>query len=210
MKIGFAWAAQSQGQDAVQTGPTGQDQDHQGWFTWDTFQKVITSIVAGYNTEHNDDDTHSTIHATGKVFERDRTTAVGDWILVPYVSTNFSAQGSMTWTVQSGDVLVNQYTLVGSTMCFQFEATATSVGGVADVALVLIIPGAFSAGTGTQWGTYHYVDNGTHGIGVWAAATTGTGINILFYKTDYTTNWAGAANTTEIRASGAFQLSLNS
>jgi hypothetical protein len=42
------------------------------------------SIAAGFYKEHNQDDTHSTIHATGKIYEQGRTTAIGEWKTVPY------------------------------------------------------------------------------------------------------------------------------
>ena len=105
------------------------------------------------------------------------------------------------------DQVLFTYTLVGKTLAFQFEVVNTSVGGAANTNLQTSIPaGRFNATS--QFGTYHFVDNGTHGIGLWAAATNASGLlQLLFYKTDFTTNWMASVNATDIRASGLLQVS---
>ncbi len=177
--------------------------------TTDALRKIVAGVTTGYHTEHTSDDGHATITATGSISERNRATPMGEWIPVLYSALNFTAGGTMTWTVENGDQSSFRYTLVGKTLFFQIAIITSSVGGVADVNLVATIPGSFSAlGAGNQFGTHHYYDNGTPGVGLWASATTRNGINLNFYKTDLS-NWTASANASEIRASGAFEIAVN-
>jgi hypothetical protein len=83
------------------------------------------------------------IKRDGSLFERERTTAIGEWINVPYSAANFSASGSMTWTVDSSDQVTYAYTLIGKTLIFSFLINSTTVGGTTDLYLQVKIPGGY-------------------------------------------------------------------
>jgi hypothetical protein len=96
---------------------------------WDNAKQYLSqgldllgaSIAAGFYKEHNADDTHSTINATGKIYERGRTLAIGEWKTVPYNALQlFTADGDSTVTINPPTVYSDTpfaYCIVGNT-CF--------------------------------------------------------------------------------------------
>ena len=125
--------------------------------TWDSYGNAF--LIGGSNTQvqFNDsgvlggdagltyDKTTDILSSIGGYKERSRTTPLGEWISVTYSAGNFTANGSMTWTVDSGDQQTYAYMLVGKTMILAFSIVTTTVGGVANNRLQLAIPGGFSA-----------------------------------------------------------------
>lgn len=146
-----------------------------------TLQNFAAAIGTGYGKQHNANDTHSTITATGSISERARTVAIGVWIPVPYVSTNFSAPTGSTWTVLANNVFAYAYTLVGTTMLVSWyvDGSILAVGAAAYV--ILTIPGKAIA-TRQQFGAFSYDDNGTRGTGVCQAVPTGGGTQLRLSK----------------------------
>lgn len=178
-----------------------------GGFLVDELETAYSLITGGYNTQHNSDDTHGTITASGPVSERGRATAMGDWIAIPFNAANFGAGGTMTWTVTSANQVTFAYTLVGTTVFFQVKLVNTSTAGAASSTLRLTLPIAY-ASSRQQFGTYHYIDNAVHGIGMWGiSAVTNAPVVLELSKIDFTTNWAISASLTEVRLSGAIEVS---
>jgi len=70
-----------------------------------------------------------------------------EWTDVPFSAGNFTAAGSMTWTVGSGDVITNKYKVNGKTLYWIVELNATTVGGTPSNQLKIAVP------TGTLKGT---------------------------------------------------------
>jgi hypothetical protein len=66
----------------------------------------------------------------------------GQWVQPAFAAANFSANGSMTWTVSA--VTTYSYTLVGRTMTFSFEVSGT-VGGTPSTLLQIAIPDGYVA-----------------------------------------------------------------
>jgi hypothetical protein len=117
-----------------------------GWVT-QTINDLVASILGGYHVEHNHDDTHSIIHATGAVYERARSVAMGAWIPIPYAASDFTASGTMTWTVAQADVFGLTYTLIGTTMILNVYVNTSTLGGGASTDLRFKIPGGHVAAT---------------------------------------------------------------
>lgn len=86
--------------------------------------------------------------------------AEGVWTNVTYASGDFSGNGSMTWTVESGDVSTFQYMIVNKTMWVNFYLLTTSIGGTPNSTLYIKIPASKSAVTPTQ-NACAISDNGT-------------------------------------------------
>jgi hypothetical protein len=59
---------------------------------------------------------------SASIYERGRGTAMGSWVNVAFNAANFSG-----WTLASGDVYTNQYTLIGMTMIWSFFVITSSV-----------------------------------------------------------------------------------
>jgi hypothetical protein len=87
----------------------------------------------------------TTIAASRGYSERLRTVPLGEWTTPSFDAGDYTGSGSMTWTVDSGDVTTMSYTLVGTTMVLSFFLTSTSVGGTPDSVLQIAIPGGFTA-----------------------------------------------------------------
>ena len=170
------------------------DRSGGGWIA-EGLNGIIAAILAGYHTQHNQNDTHATITATGSVSERSRTTAMGVWIPVSFLATNFGAQTG-TWTVTAAQQVAFAYMLVGTTMFLSWHLSITTTSGTPTY-LSLVLPGNALA-TRVQFGTFAYNDNGTKSTGVCRASPVSGNANQiqLFKDLTLTTTWGASANLT--------------
>lgn len=144
------------------------------------------------------------IDEPGKPYERGRTVPIGDWTDVTYSSGNFTAGGSMTWTVDSGDQGTYMYTVIGTTMMVQFYINNTTVGGTPANDLRIAIPGGYTAATGpTSYTTCFGDDNGTIDV-IWAVVSSG-GSYIGLWKKAFGA-WAASTNNTDVRCTVIFEV----
>jgi hypothetical protein len=138
---------------------------------------------------------------TGQIFERARTTALGEWIAVSYNSGDFTA-ATGTWTVDNpSDYITFRYTLIGKTMTVSFDFRTTTVSNVTS-ALRVAIPGGFTAAAEMR-NVMNYVDNG----GSSSAGTVlvvGGATTISFAK--FTGDWAASTNLTTIIGQITFEV----
>ena len=79
---------------------------------------------------------------TAGLKERGRTALIGEWTNQAYASGEYTASAS-TWTVDSGDVTLNRYMLVGKTVTWQLTLAATDVGGT-PAHLRVAVPGSLT------------------------------------------------------------------
>ena len=135
----------------------------------DWLRTLVTSIAAGWSVEHTAEGRHN-----------------WTWVDVPFGSGNFSASGSMTWTVDFGDVNQCRYVLLGDLMWFQWWITGSDVGGTADPTLYLRLPSGYRA-SGRAVGVNNYLDAGaTWGTGLCTIETRASTVNL--YKSGLA-NW---------------------
>lgn len=119
------------------------------------------------------------------------------WSTRSYSGGTYTASGSMTWTVDSGDVGTDSYTVVGSMVTWTLGLNTTTVGGTTGGELRATLPGGFTAaGTSTN-GTCAHVDNGTAGSGAWVVTSGNTYVSI--YKDLNAASWTASTNATSIR-----------
>ena len=71
----------------------------------------------------------------------------GEWITVPFAAGNFTGSGSLTWTVAAGQVVEQQYFLVGKTILYNIYLSGTSTGGTAANQLNIAMPSTFTSST---------------------------------------------------------------
>lgn len=135
------------------------------------------------------------------LFERSRTTRVGEWIDVAYASGNFTASAG-SWTVGSGDQTLYRYTLVGKTMQLAFSILTSTVSAT-PAELRIAIPGGFTAAQASMTGLIYENDNGTIDFG-FANSVSGAGYLALLRKTG---NWAASTDNTAV--AGLVTLELN-
>jgi hypothetical protein len=93
-----------------------------------TFQQIVSGVTAGYHIEHTVDDHHGTIHATGPMYERGRTAALGESQVPPFLATDFSAVAPLTWVVASAGLETYAYAWVGPRLLFDLSISGTTGG----------------------------------------------------------------------------------
>lgn len=187
MKLGLPWLTQIQGNvDPNQITPTTLG----GWIG-QTLKILVAGVSTGYHTEHNDDDTHKTIHATGSISERGRTTAQGEWIAPAVTAADFSATSPLTWIVTPAQVTTWEYMLIGKTLFLNFAVSGSTEGGSAGQPLTMKIPGHFTTTEAghSDYGIFEYLEGATYGIGA-IVVQAGT---IRLYKAARA-NWLGAGS----------------
>lgn len=116
------------------------------------------------------------------------------WITPTFSAGDFTASGSMTWTVGSGDVFTYAYILNGNKLTISFVLATTSVGGTLGPTLQIKIPGGFVA-TKQMFSTCYIADNGVSSIGRCSVDASGTVIKIQ--RVDVT-NYTAATDATNI------------
>ena len=131
------------------------------------------------------------------LYERSRTVKAGDSAVRAYTAGNYTAGGTMTWTVDSGDVFAESFTEVGTTQWFSFVLTTTTVGGTANPELRVTLPNSRTA-TRTTSGVCVGLDNGTNYNGMWQVLSGNTYAS-LYSVPNTSTNWTLSTNATQVR-----------
>jgi len=88
----------------------------------------------------------------------------GAWISQAYSGSDFTAAGSMTWTVDSGDLSVFKYWLKDTTLLVSVNIGVSTLGGTASAQVNIKVPGGFSFATGSSgraFATYNESASGT-------------------------------------------------
>lgn len=133
------------------------------------------------------------------------TRGLGLWSTPAYSAGNFTASGSMTWTVQSGDVLTYIYTVIGKIMHLHFVLSGTSVGGTLSNALRIAFPlNAISPHRSIH--PIYINDNGSGNVLSIAEISAGTGYLACYAAPSESTNWSASTNVTMVSGSIAFEI----
>jgi hypothetical protein len=126
-------------------------------------------------------------------YEKNRTTPMGHWIDVPYNAANFTASTG-TWTVESGDLYVYSYCLIGKTCIVSLFVNATSVS--ASAALYVAIPGGYIAANYARM-PCGAIDN-TIAIGTAFVQVTPGANKLTLYSNATAAGFAVSTNATQI------------
>lgn len=118
-----------------------------------------------------------------------------DWTSVTFSAGNFTGNGSMTWTVASGDVLRNRFCIVNKILHWLVQIATSTVGGTPNTRLQIAAPGGVSFGsTGDTCRASYVSDNGTEQQGLVApSSTTVMGITLPWKGGG---NWAASTDNT--------------
>lgn len=129
----------------------------------------------------------------------------GAWITPTFAAGNFTAIGTMTWTVGAGDVVHNRYVLRGRTVTWELTLDATTVGGVLSTELRATIPGGFTANGPDVFGPALISDNGA--TRVWAVWEFTNATFARFYvAASLAGNWSAATDATRVYAVMTFEV----
>jgi len=140
---------------------------------------------------------------TDGYLERSRTVRMGEWTSVSFSAGNFTANGSMTWTVASGDQITYQYMLIGKTLFVNAVIDTSTVGGTPNIVLQLAVPGGFTAAKKAQASCVLF-DNGVAALGFSQVLASGTLIQIG--RADGS-NLAASTDNTYVRVMMQFEVS---
>lgn len=159
----------------------------------DGLDQVSSNISSAFHTEHNADNTHSTIHASGSISERKRTTPIGEWINVQSSSVVLGIPGAGNSWVNvpkpPGTTFFNlSYTLIGKSMWLNvaFPITTLTVAASTGIVTVNLPPGFRVAGVsagGVFVGRSHFgscviLNAGTQVSGVLFASAGATSLQV--------------------------------
>lgn len=124
------------------------------------------------------------------------------WTTPAFASGDYTASGTMTWTLASGDVTLNKYIVIGKTVHWHLVLTTTSVGGTPSTGLRVALPAGMTL-VGANRGVHWYVDNGTEGFGGFIVNSS----YVEFFKSNSGANWTASTNNTSIYATITFEIS---
>lgn len=140
---------------------------------------------------------------SASLYERARTTPIGEAIAVAHAGGNFTAGGSGTWTVESADQQTYEYDLVAKEITVAFSLVGTTVGGTPSDELYIAIPGGLLA-AGTYVGIFYYEDaGGTGTAGYWIVAS---GDAVIRIRKLNNAAWTTGTNNTSIRGTARFRV----
>jgi hypothetical protein len=100
---------------------------------WNDFFMAIGGVHGDALTRDTSDATYGMKWTSGGV--------AGVWQAVPFSAANFAGVSPITWTVASGDVSNNRYTLIGQTLIWSFYLTNSTLGGTVGNMLTILVPG---------------------------------------------------------------------
>ncbi len=125
------------------------------------------------------------------------------WVSPAFDAANFTGNGSMTWTVASGDVTTFAYSIVGKLMFVSVQILTTTVGGTPNTQLQITIPAGKTA-TKTMRNLCHVIDNGTNQTGVLAVTAGATVITVRAAVNN--PNWAASTDNTGVLGQIVFEI----
>jgi hypothetical protein len=101
-----------------------------------------------------------------------------EWTPTAFNAGNFTANGSMTWTVDAGDVNTYEYLIIGKTMWIIFDIQTSSIGGSLSNSLRLTIPESKVAAK-NAYGHVNFILSGVFSNGFCRANAGTTYIDII-------------------------------
>jgi hypothetical protein len=130
----------------------------------------------------------------------------GAWIQPPFAATDYTGNGSMTWTVDPGDVFCPlMYRLDGKTLALTFDLVNTTVGGSVNFALQIRIPGGFTSAPNQRVGGGLIVTE--TGVSVPGSyISIGGGITALQLIKSGAANWTASTNATRVQGLATFEV----
>jgi hypothetical protein len=150
----------------------------------------VTPIINGNTTYQYDSDT-----GRWRLINHEQ----GDWITPAFSAAVFAGNGSMTWTVTSGDRKQFQFKVVGKQLSLAYNVDGT-VGGVPVSILLITLPNSYTCPTAVsdEQTTFNFIkDNTVRGSGfAISGAISSTTFSLV--KQDGT-NWTlSAADATTV------------
>lgn len=117
----------------------------------------------------------------------------GTAITIPFNAADFTGNISMTWTLDSADLVGATYVQRGTQLLMNVIINSSTVGGTPNNELRMALPGGFT-GAGTATLIFFQRDNGTARTGLAQMLNSGTYVQL--FKSDFT-NYAASTNNND-------------
>lgn len=124
------------------------------------------------------------------------------WTTPAFSAGNYTGSGSMTWTVDAGDVTTFAYMINGKMMTVSFYIIGTTIAGTPSDTLRIVIPASKTA-TKTMSAPCSISDNGTPNAGAVRVVASGTSIEIT---RDDNANFTAATDATSVTGQITFEI----
>ncbi len=121
---------------------------------------------------------------------------------VPYAAGDYTGYGSMTWTVDLGDMLTNRYMLIGKLLIWTVYISTSTVGGTLNLYLLVNIPNSMRP-KGAFAGAAYVIQAGATKV---AAVSGGNAYANLFVELVPSANFAASTNATDVAFVAIFEI----
>lgn len=141
--------------------------------------------------------------ATGIVYWYVTEHDQGAWIVPTFAAGDYTANGSMTWTVESADATISYY-IIGRKMTVAFRLATTTIGGSVNSLLWIKIPGGHSANRIAYAPVWITLQGPVREVGYAAAALHGATLISISRLAEG--NWILSTNTTYVFGEITFEI----
>lgn len=123
----------------------------------------------------------------------------GAFITPAFSAGDYTAGGTQTWTLASGDVSSFAYLLEGKALTLQWSLINTTIGGTPDADLRRVLPNSFTVAA-TCGSFYSFNNAGTTGVGEILFSTSANTL-MTFRRAILSggTNWTGGTDNSDMR-----------
>lgn len=128
----------------------------------------------------------------------------GAWISIPYSSGDYTASGSLTWTVDSGDLITFAFYISGNLIQITGYWDTTTLSGTASNQLFVLIPNSWTAKK-TMQGLALAIQGGTTGVTTYNRVQSSNNTKMEIGRGDLG-NFTLSANNNYIRWNMPFEL----
>lgn len=135
------------------------------------------------------------ITASGGAGEEIDGVGLNGWVTPTFSAGNFTANGAMTWSVDSADVVTYAYSIVGKTMWLMVVINDTTIGGTPNVELRVAIPASKVATKATVAASARVVNGGVEYTNAIASVDVAGSTVIKVFLPGFITYTAGTNNT---------------
>jgi hypothetical protein len=155
-------------------------------------------------TDDSGNNTSGTIINNANVWTPIQTYIGGTWTVPAFNAGHYTASAG-SWTVDAGDRVIFQYTVVGKTCILNFQISATDVSST-PASLRVTVPGGFTI-NGTFRSVILVSDAGGAAAFGYAVADSATSSTLIYFTKADGTNWtATSGDNTTLIGTAIFQI----
>lgn len=130
----------------------------------------------------------------------------GVWITTPFNASDYTGNGTMTWTVIAANVITDRYRVSGNSLMWLLRVDNTNAGGVLNTELLRKIPGGFTTTVSVPY--FARISNrpGPAQLGMSFIDTPDSSHVAFFQDVVGGTNWNNTVNGIDVETSLVFEI----